>query len=79
MFSPEISTTSEVHYQGMLEFNKTIRSTHNAIYVLTADNVVESSDGQKVCRFAPDGGKKKNQTKREINVRTTTVNKKQRH
>ena len=47
--------------------------------VLTADNVVVSSDGQEVSRFAPDGGKKKNQTKRKINARTTTVNKKQRH
>ena len=47
--------------------------------VLTADNVVVSSDGQEVWRFAPDGGKKKNQTKRKINARTTTVNKKQRH
>ena len=47
--------------------------------VLTADNVVVSSDGREVCRFAPDGDKKKNQTKRKINARTTTVNKKQRH
>ena len=44
-----------------------------------ADNVVVSSDGQEVCRFAPDSGKKKNQTKKKINAHTTTVNKKQRH
>ena len=46
--------------------------------VLTADNVVVSSDSQEVFRYAPNGGEK-NKLRTKLIACTTTLNKKQRH